>query len=191
MTLNDNIRLHSDMDLTKLCGGLRQVCDEYFYLCVSDQKLYFKNQSTVIQNGKIHVKLHAVKEFASIEGLVLLKGTLGESHNLSSYASKELLHFDPVKFNSVCTKPPRLGKQNQDIEYLPTDNDGISESDLINMTNSSEMELTSTENTQTEIVSEIESTPKQQNACCHSFDTAEQRISKSVSIRMRNLCSQI
>jgi Malectin domain len=43
MTLNNEIQLHSSVDLFKLCGGARKICDEYFNLCVTDNTVYFKN----------------------------------------------------------------------------------------------------------------------------------------------------
>jgi hypothetical protein len=102
MTLNNEIQLHSNVDLYKLCGGFRKICDEYFYFCVTGQTLYYNNKSTVIRNAKINIEILPVKTEANIAGIVLLKGKLGESQKLVASAKNEQMFFDPMKMNPMC-----------------------------------------------------------------------------------------
>jgi hypothetical protein len=102
MTLNNKIQLLSNVDQVQQCGGSGHICDEHFYLCVSDKTIYYKEQSSPIQNEIIHIKIHPLRGFAFIAGLVLLKGTLGERKKLISSETKGSLFFDPVNMNR-CT----------------------------------------------------------------------------------------
>jgi Malectin domain len=114
MVLNNQIQLLSNVSLVDLCGGNGKICDVYYYFCVSDKTLYYKNQSVLIQNEKIHIEIRPVIGFANIAGLVLLKGTLGEHQKLVSSATSELVNFDPlntVNTNSKCLTAPSIVKQ--------------------------------------------------------------------------------
>jgi hypothetical protein len=111
MTLNKEIQLHSNMDQFDLCGGQNKACDEYFYFCVSEKTMYFNNQSAVIQDGKINIEILPVKYRATIAGIVLLKGKLGESQKLVASAKKEHMFFDPMKMNRMC--PTTIMKLNE------------------------------------------------------------------------------
>jgi Malectin domain len=102
ITLNDDIKLQSKVDLAKLCGGKKKICDQYFQFCVSDKKLYYQHQLTLVQDDEIHVEISPVKSWANIAGLVLLKVTYGERHILKSSATNESLEFDPMKMNPNC-----------------------------------------------------------------------------------------
>jgi Malectin domain len=103
MTLNNEIQLDSNVDLFKLCGGKNKICDEYIYFCISEKTMYFNNQSVVIQDEKINIEILPVKNRATLAGLVLLKGKLGESQNLVASAKKEHMFFDPMKMNPMCS----------------------------------------------------------------------------------------
>jgi Malectin domain len=102
MTLHNKIQLHSNMDQFKLCGGPRKACDEYFYFFVSEKTMYFNNQSAVIQDGKIIIEILPVKHRATLAGLVLIKGKLGERQKLVASAKNEQMFFDPMKMNPKC-----------------------------------------------------------------------------------------
>jgi Malectin domain len=103
MTLNKEIQLHSNMDQFKLCGGVKKICDEYFYFCVAEKTMYFNNQSTVIEDGKFSIEILPVKYRATIAGIVLLKGKLGERQKLVASAKNEHMFFDPMKMNPMCS----------------------------------------------------------------------------------------
>jgi Malectin domain len=103
MTLNNEIQLHSNMNRFDLCGGRYKACDEYFYFCVSKKTLYFNNQSAVIQDGKISTEILPVKNRATLAGLVLIKGKLGERQKLVASAKNEQMFFDPMKMNPMCS----------------------------------------------------------------------------------------
>jgi Malectin domain len=102
MTLNDKIQLLPSFDVFKLCGGNGKICDVYMYFCVKDNNLYYKNQSTSIENGQISIEVHREKGFATIAALVLLKGTLEERHTLQNSIANETLYFDSTKMNPLC-----------------------------------------------------------------------------------------
>jgi hypothetical protein len=122
MTLNNNIILLSNVDQYEQCGGDRKICDEYFYFCLSDKTIYYKEQSSPIQNEIIHIKLLPLLRDAHIAGLVLLKGTLGERKKLKSSATKSSLFFDPENTNKRCTAVGRvqmvLEEQRQSTDKL-------------------------------------------------------------------------
>jgi hypothetical protein len=102
LTLNNEIQLMSNVDQFSQCGGVEIICDEYMYFCVADNTLYFNHESTLVQNGEIHIELRRLKRHAFIAGLVLLKGSLGEERKLMSSAKNERMHFDPTKTHSKC-----------------------------------------------------------------------------------------
>jgi Malectin domain len=106
VSLNHDLPLLSNVDQFLQCGGFGKICDKYFYFCVSDQKLYYKDQSSLIQNKKIDIEIRQVKNSASIAGLVLLKGSLGEKRKLISSATREEMYFDPLKTHPKCLPPP-------------------------------------------------------------------------------------
>jgi Malectin domain len=103
MTLNDKIQLLPKSDVYKLCGGEGKICDVYMYFCVSNNELYFENQTTTIVNEKISIEVNREKSFATIAALVLLKGTLEERHTLKNSITNETLFFDPAKMHSSCS----------------------------------------------------------------------------------------
>jgi Malectin domain len=103
MNLNNKIQLASNMNVYNLCGGYGKICDEYFYFCVSDKTIYYKNQSSIVQDEKIHIDIRSTKGYAKIAGLVVLKGTLGERQHLKSSATNELLYFDQEKIHPKCS----------------------------------------------------------------------------------------
>jgi Malectin domain len=103
MTLNNEIQLHSNVDLFTLCGGSRKICDEYFYFCVTGQTLYYQNASTVIRNEKISIEIRPGKLRATIAGIVLLKGQFGERQKLVASAKKEQMFFETMKMNPMCS----------------------------------------------------------------------------------------
>jgi Malectin domain len=104
MTLNDDINLLTNVDLSNLCGGNGKICDAYFYFCVSDQKVYYSDKKiSLIKNEKIHVKVRPVEGFANIAGLVVLKGSLGENVTLMSSASREPVNFELANTHPICT----------------------------------------------------------------------------------------
>jgi Malectin domain len=105
MTLNDKIKLLPSFDVYKLCGGSGKTCDVYMYFCVKDNKLYYQNQWTSIENEEISIEVHREKGFATIAALVLLKGTLGERHYLKNSITEEPLLFDQSKMNPTCSIP--------------------------------------------------------------------------------------
>jgi Malectin domain len=80
MMLNKEIQLASNLNVNNLCGGKGKICDEYFYFCVSDKILYYKDNSSIVQDEKIHIDFRSTEGYATIAGLVVLKGTLGERH---------------------------------------------------------------------------------------------------------------
>jgi Malectin domain len=96
MRLNDIIPLQSNVSLFDLCGGRLKICDVYYYFCVSDNTLYYKNQLAPIRNEEIHIQIWPEMRVASISGLVLLKGTLGEKQRLISSATNESIDFRSV-----------------------------------------------------------------------------------------------
>jgi Malectin domain len=104
MTLNDNIELLSIVDWYHQCGGNARSCDVYFYFCVAENILYHKNQSTLVWNEKIHIDIVRVSGVATISGLVLLKGDLGEHKKLTSSSTQESVDFDPAKMHPKCLK---------------------------------------------------------------------------------------
>jgi uncharacterized protein YeeX (DUF496 family) len=103
MTLNDEILLLPEFEVLTLCGGNGKICDVYMYFCVSDNTLYYKSQTTSIQDEVIRIGLHNGKKLISIAALVLLKGTLRERHTLKNSITNETLYFDPAKMNSICS----------------------------------------------------------------------------------------
>jgi hypothetical protein len=103
LTLNKKIQLLSNVDQFQQCGGSEKICDEYFYFCVSDKTIYYKEQSSPILNEIIHIELLPLKDEAYIAGLVLLKGTLGERKKLKSSATTEPMFFNPLNTNNRCT----------------------------------------------------------------------------------------
>jgi Malectin domain len=102
MKLNDKIQLASNFNVNKLCGGEGKICDEYFYFCVSDKILYYKDHSSIVQDEKIHIDISSTEGYANIAGLVVLKGSLGEHKHLKSSATNEKLHFDFEKIHPKC-----------------------------------------------------------------------------------------
>jgi Malectin domain len=121
LTLNSDVQLLSNLDLIKLCGNRGKICDVYFYFCVSAKTLYFQNQSSPIQDEKIHFKIirsskSYVRDSSRISGLVLLKGTLGEIRKLASSATHALLFFDPAHTHPKCLPTPSLLNETQTIQ---------------------------------------------------------------------------
>jgi hypothetical protein len=108
MTLNNKIQLASNLNLNNLCGGKGKICVEYFYFCVLDKTIYYKNQSSIVQDEKIHIAISSTKGFANMAGLVVLKGTLGERQILKSSATNEPLHFDQEKIHPKCSVTTRM-----------------------------------------------------------------------------------
>jgi Malectin domain len=106
MTLNTDIQLLTNVELIQVCGGHRKICDKYFYFCVSDNKLHYKNQSSVIRDGVIHIENRAIRSHVGIAGLVLMKGTIGERRKLGSSATNETIYFDPLNTHLNCSATP-------------------------------------------------------------------------------------
>jgi Malectin domain len=115
----NNIELFSNVNLYKLCSD-KSICDKYYYFCVTNQTLHFQNQSSNIQNGKIHVEIRPVKHFAHISGLVLLKGSIDEHKRLVSSASTETLDFNALNSNPVCQKAAGKLSSQPDIADITT-----------------------------------------------------------------------
>jgi Malectin domain len=101
MKLND-IQLLSNVDPFDLCGGGMNGCDQYFYICVADKKLYYGNQSFLVKDNQIRVEFSAKKDYVRVAGLVMLKGSLGERKKLIGSATQATMFFDPLKTNSAC-----------------------------------------------------------------------------------------
>jgi Malectin domain len=102
MNLNNKIQLASNLNVFNLCGGKRKICDEYYYFCVSDKTIYYKNQSSIVKNEKIHIDIRSTEGIAKIAGLVVLKESLGERQILKSSATNEPLYFDFEKIHPKC-----------------------------------------------------------------------------------------
>jgi hypothetical protein len=146
LTLNNEVQLLTNVDLAKLCGSHANSCDKYFYFCVIDRKLYYQNQSTLIQNAKFHIEINSIIKNSAINGLVLLKGTFGERQKLLSSNTDEFLDFDPKNMDPRCSKP--TGKvQAQDEQRA----DINCEESLKNITDLLEESRSSYENTQLEL----------------------------------------
>jgi Malectin domain len=118
LTINNEVQLQTKMDQNIQCGGTSdyRICDEYFYFCVVNKNLYFKNQTTSIRNEEIHIKLSSVKGYGHISGLVLLKGTLGESHKLKGSAAKDPMFFDPSKMDPRCITQREVNELKKNLE---------------------------------------------------------------------------
>jgi RNase P subunit RPR2 len=101
MKLND-IELLWKVDPFDLCGGVNYGCDQYFYICVADKKLYYGNQTFLVKDNQIRVEFRANKYIVRVAGLVMLKGSLGESQKLIGSATKATMFFDPFKTNYNC-----------------------------------------------------------------------------------------
>jgi Malectin domain len=118
LTLNNEVHLQTNMDQNIQCGAKSdyRICDEYFYFCVVNNTLYFKNQATSIRNEEIHIELRRVKGYAHISGLVLLKGTLGESHKLKGSAAKDPMFFNSSKMDPRCFIQSELNELKKNLE---------------------------------------------------------------------------
>jgi Malectin domain len=99
--LND-IQLISNADPFVLCGGEGYICDKYFYICVADKKIYYENQSSLVEDYQIRVEFSANEDWVRVAGLVMLKGTVGEHQKLIGSATKETMHFNSSNTNLVC-----------------------------------------------------------------------------------------
>jgi Malectin domain len=115
MTVNNEIVLLSKDNLFNLCGG-EAVCDIYFYFCVSNQTLYHKGCSTLIQNDQIQISIHHNFGHANIAGLVMLKGGLGEHKKIKSSATEELLDFNADKMSPVCIANMRDNSEKRQLQ---------------------------------------------------------------------------
>jgi Malectin domain len=118
MSLNHDLRLLSNVDQFLQCGGFGKICDKYFYFCVSDQILYYKDQSSLIQNEKISIDFNGGNKNSFIAGLVLLKGSLGEKRKLNSSATREEMYFDPLKTHPRCLPPLTVTDLQNNMEVM-------------------------------------------------------------------------
>jgi hypothetical protein len=101
-TLNGKIRLLTNVESCSLTGGHLKTIDKYFFFCVANETVHYKNQTSQIRDGHIHIEYRSVQNEAYISGLVLLKGSLGESGNLISSNANEEFYFDPLKMHPMC-----------------------------------------------------------------------------------------
>jgi hypothetical protein len=95
LTINSNIKLFSNVDQLEHCGGYGQSCDDYFYFCVKNNKLHYKNETSAIQNKKIRLQFIRVKTSVFAAGIVWLRGTAGEQKKFKSSNSNHIMYFDP------------------------------------------------------------------------------------------------
>jgi Malectin domain len=191
MTLNDKIQLQKNVSLYNKCGDVHVICDEYFYFCVSDQILYYKNQTTLVQNEKIHIEFRPVNGWAHIAGMVLLKGTFGERQKLISSASNESIYFGPVhpKCSTTEIMLKKLEKfqeeQHQNSIKIQSSIEKMNENSFKNMTNlwtinKSTFEGIRAANDDTRIA--INNLKKQQNESSNQWQISMENISKLSTI---------
>jgi hypothetical protein len=95
LTINSNIQLLSNVDQLEHCRGFGESCDDYFYFCVKNNKLHYKNETSTIQHNKIRLLFVTVKHDPTLAGIVWLKGTAGEQKKLKSSNSNHTMYFDP------------------------------------------------------------------------------------------------
>jgi hypothetical protein len=77
-------------------------CDKYFYFCVANNTLHYKEQSSLIHDGKIRIEISSPTKYGYISGLVVLKGETRERKKLNSSNTKDELYFDPSKIQPKC-----------------------------------------------------------------------------------------
>jgi Malectin domain len=123
MMLNNEIQLASNLNVNNLCGGKGKICDEYYYFCVSDKTIYYKNLSSIVQDEKILIATSSTKGFANMAGLVVLKGSVGERQHLKSSATNELLHFDLKKIHPKCLETSNVMKSSLEDVKVSVGND--------------------------------------------------------------------
>jgi flagellar capping protein FliD len=176
VTYNGGNHLHENMSVHELCGGNKKICDEYYYFCVSDKTLYFKDQSSAILNGEIRVEIRPVQYRAYIAGLVLLKGTIGEHQKLQSSATNESLDFHAMKMNPRCLIPSLFNEfemikteLRETTKKLQKSEDNICDNSSGNVTSPN-----------TQILDEVASLQKQQKDNFNRIEDGEQDIKNSL-----------
>jgi Malectin domain len=174
MSLNNEIQLLPNVDLRKLCGGPKKICDEYFYLCVVENTLYYGNKSSAIQHEEILIKIHSAASYANIAGLVLLKGDLGEQTKLKSSATNRSLDFNPKNMHPKCLSTASLHselqkfkeEERQNSKKLQTTIETIGENCLNNVKNSCDCVREKSESTKAAIES-VQEQQSKSNARLH------------------------
>jgi Malectin domain len=157
MKLND-IQLLSNVDQVGLCGGFLRSCDKYFYICVSNKKVYYENRSFLVKDDEIRVEFSANQGEVDVAGLVLLKGSLGERQKLNSSATNETLHFDQLNTNSECLADLDKKKLQKNTETV---SDQCSNLNAVIQT-SFENLCINNDNTQVTVLREIQNSQKEQ-----------------------------
>jgi hypothetical protein len=106
MTMNDDHKLFSNALREDLCDyqGDESSCDKYFYFCVANNTLYYKEESSQIRNETIRVGISYASMVQYVGGLVVLKGTSGESKKLISSKTNGTLYFDPATTHPMCSQ---------------------------------------------------------------------------------------
>jgi Malectin domain len=164
MKLND-IQLISNVDSFDLCGGSDNASDQYFYICVADKKLHCGNESSLVKDNQIRVEFSANSGVVIVAGLVMLKGTLGESQKLIGSATKATMLFDPLKTNSKClAKTKENIKLQKFMEVSEQSLKNISHLNADIIISSIDSVSKANENTQVTILQEIKNIQKDE---CH------------------------
>jgi hypothetical protein len=95
VTINSNIQLLSNVDQFSHCGDYIQSCDDYYYFCVKNNKLHYKNETSRILDKKIRLQFIPTSRYVFVAGIVWLEGTAGEQKKLKSSNSNHTMYFDP------------------------------------------------------------------------------------------------
>jgi Malectin domain len=188
LTLNNDIQLLTNADGYKICGGRKKSHDEYFYICVSDNALYYKNQATLVRDERIQFELRAVKGLGLISGLVLLRGVLSERHKLLSSNTNQSLYFDPTKMNSNCLITTSILKgirnlqeeqrqiSNKFQKSMEMNENSLKNISILNTVIQSSIESTANGETQDVILREIQGLQKEQHNNFGRIQEIEQNI---------------